>query len=102
MEVDAVDREGTPSLPNLPALGRITIGTGDGTEQGQYKLPWKNKGGTEGVTYRMNAGEVLSMNAQVTQGANGILCRISVDGEVVVENTSTGEYAVVSCVASVE
>lgn len=102
LEVEPVGKTGTVALPKASALGRITVNDGSGTEQGQYRLPLMNKGGTEGVTYKLGPGEVLSMNAQLVEHAEGILCRITVDGEVVSEKSSGGRHAVVSCVARIE
>jgi hypothetical protein len=43
---------------------------------------------------------IFSLVAQAAVGATTISCKITVDGEVISEQTSTGEYAVVSCSGS--
>jgi hypothetical protein len=42
---------------------------------------------------------VYSLTAQ-SGGSGAITCRITVDGEVISEQTSNGQYAVVSCSGS--
>lgn len=40
---------------------------------------------------------IFSLTAQAAEGATTISCKITVDGQVISEQTSTGQYAVVSC-----
>jgi hypothetical protein len=53
--------------------------------------PW-----TKEVQFEAGAFRVASLTAQ-NAGGGDITCRITVDGEVKAETTSSGEYAVVSC-----
>ncbi|MEO9246423.1 hypothetical protein ABDK96_01865 [Citricoccus nitrophenolicus] len=80
----------------------VSVNTSEGTEQADVNLPMIDNQADPGATYSLARGEVLSMSAQIEEGAAGILCRISVDGTVLVEKTSTGRYSVVSCAATIE
>ncbi|MFZ4893501.1 MmpS family transport accessory protein [Plantibacter sp. Mn2098] len=46
------------------------------------------------------ATSIFSLTAQAAEGATTISCKITANGEVVAEQTSTGEYAVVACSGS--
>lgn len=71
----------------------ITYGVGGNSSQANgAKLPWK-KQATSTDSFLM-----LSLVAQSGSSGNGtISCRITVDGKVIVENSSQGQYAVVTC-----
>lgn len=71
----------------------ITYGVGGNSSQANgAKLPWK-KQATSTDSFLM-----LSLVAQSGSGGNGtISCRITVDGQVLIENSSQGGYAVVTC-----
>ncbi|MGH3731274.1 MAG: MmpS family transport accessory protein [Micromonosporaceae bacterium] len=65
-----------------------------GTEQRtRAKLPWRKKTTSKGL---WNSYHVVARNS----AEGSITCRISIDGKVVTENTSTGGYAVVTCRAT--
>nr|WP_218862200.1 MmpS family transport accessory protein [Actinopolyspora biskrensis] len=70
----------------------ITFGRGGQTSQNtNAELPWsKTAEAAEGMDF-------YSLSAQNGQGGGDITCKITVDGEVLAENTSNGQYAVVSC-----
>lgn len=76
-----------------PASADITYGTGaDQSQANGSSLPW---------TQTVTASEVpfvMSLVAQ-SKGSGAINCKITVDGKVKKENTSTGQYAVVTCSA---
>lgn len=71
----------------------ITYGVGGNTSQANgAKLPWKKQ------TTSAESFLILSLVAQSGSGGNGtISCRITVDGKVIVKNSSQGAYAVVTC-----
>lgn len=71
----------------------ISYGIGGNTSQANSaKLPWKKRATST------DAFLLASLVAQSGSGGNGsITCRITVDGKVLVENTSQGPYAVVTC-----
>jgi hypothetical protein len=76
-----------------PKSADITFGLGsDQSQDNGAALPWKKN---------LTSVEALIMPAVVAQskGTGKIKCRISIDGKVVKENASTGEYAVVTCTA---
>ncbi|VXA93724.1 hypothetical protein [Citricoccus sp. K5] len=102
IEVEAVKPHEFNSATGKDPSAMVTLTGVDGTEQGTYTLPLQNKTGTSGVTRKMDAGEIVSMSAQLQEGAAGVLCRISVDDEVVAEKSSSGRYSVASCVATIE
>ena len=72
----------------------ISYGTNGGVSQANgERLPW-----TESVEASDGFG-VYSLTAQ-SNGSGEITCRITVDGEEIARQTSTGQYAVVSCSGS--
>ncbi|WIN00368.1 MmpS family transport accessory protein [Actinoplanes oblitus] len=69
----------------------ITYGlNSDQSQDNGVKVPWKKT---------MSSGEAMIVATVLAQnkGAGTIKCRITVDGKVVKENASKGEYAVVTC-----
>lgn len=76
----------------VSTAGSITYDLGANQSQDNgAKLPWSKK------TRSTEDFLVLSLVAQSGGDSGSITCRISVDGKVVVENTSRGAYAVVTC-----
>jgi hypothetical protein len=65
------------------------LGTDQSQEQGA-KVPWKKE---------LTSSESLIIATVVAQnkGSGEIKCKITIDGEVVKENKSSGEFAVVTC-----
>lgn len=74
--------------------GNITyVGAGQSMNIAQEQgaaLPWSK---TVEMSGSMNVATLSAQNA----GSGDITCRITVDGEVVSEITSSGEYAIASC-----
>jgi hypothetical protein len=71
----------------------VTYGlNADQSQDNEAKLPWKKE---------LTSAEALTIASLVAQnsGSGEISCKISVDGKVVKENKSKGEYAVVTCSA---
>lgn len=60
-------------------------------------MPLISKAGTAGLTFRFPAGAFVYISAQQKDGGHTITCRITVDGRVVSENTSVGEFQIASC-----
>ena len=75
----------------------ITIETPSGTSQGSDKsVPLRTDAGN-GITLSFPRGSFVYISAQ-NQGEDGtVTCRITVDGEVVSENTSSGAYSIATC-----
>lgn len=91
----------------------ITIETGDGTSQQSVKVPLTSKSsGKQGLTFTMQRGSFVYISAQnkgkMRPGASvnspdfygSLTCRITVEGTVISENTTTGEYGIASCKGS--
>lgn len=71
----------------------VTYGlNADQSQDNEAKLPWKKE---------LSSAEALTIVSVVAQnsGSGEISCKITVDGKVVKENKSKGEYAVVTCSA---
>lgn len=66
-------------------------GTAQIAQENGAAAPW-----TKTVEFAEGSFRVASLTAQ-NAGSGDITCRITVDGEVVSETTSSGEYAVVTC-----
>lgn len=76
-----------------PKSADITYGLGtDQSQDNGAKLPWKKE---------LTSKETLIIPTVVAQskGSGEITCKITVDGKVVKENASSGQFAVVTCTA---
>ncbi len=74
-----------------PAQADVTYGTGsDQSQDNGATLPWRKE-----LTSK-DAVLVAVVTAQ-NKGSGEIACKITVDGKVVKENKSSGEFAVVTC-----
>lgn len=72
--------------------GMVTAQTADGgTTQGVGPLPFSD------VLDGFRAGDFVYISVQNQQGAGSVTCRITVDGVVVSENTSSGGYTIATC-----
>jgi len=77
------------------ATASITMRTNSGTEQAEISVPLKTKSGATGIWIQgTNMNPYLS--AQATS-AGSITCRITVKGEVLSENTSSGRGSIATC-----
>lgn len=73
----------------------MTAKTPDGTVQANPDLPLQTTdGGNFG--FAASAGDFVYISGQAKDGRE-LTCRILVDGEVIAENTSTGQYTIVTC-----
>ena len=88
----------------------ITLETGSGTSQQSVKVPLTSKSsGKKGLTFNMERGAFVYISAQNTgqmrPGASinspdfygRVTCRITVDGKVISENSTTSKYGIASC-----
>lgn len=77
----------------------VTMGDPSGVQQGTGKtVPLGVTGGPPGLRRSVVAGSAVTLSAQIASDEAGtVTCRITSDGVVVSENTSSGKYAVVSC-----
>jgi len=79
----------------------VTMEKPDGTEQVDVDLPMMNNAGGQGVELKFMPGSFVYISAQ-NEGAYGeVTCRITVDGMVMSENTSSADYGIASCDARV-
>lgn len=91
IEVTTTEADATKSY--LPVASTLALPTG--TEQKDDALPIRTQ-------YAFAPGDTVSASFQKkTDWAGSITCKIVVAGKVLAENTSSGEYAVVSCSATV-
>lgn len=73
---------------------------GDGERQQQgISVPMVNKSGGSGIQFEADDGAFLYFSAQ-NNGDGTLHCKIKEDGEVVSDNTSSGEFAIVTCQGS--
>lgn len=71
--------------------GMVTIQSpGGGTSQTTGVLPFTS-------TLTFGTGDFVYLSVQNQQGAGSVTCRITVDGTVVSENTSSGGFTIASC-----
>lgn len=77
------------------SASNITYGLGGNMSQDNgQKLPWsKQAKSTDAFLF-------TSLSAQSAGGSGTITCKVTVDGKLVAENTSQGQYAVVTCSGS--
>lgn len=74
-----------------PATADITYGIGaDQSQETDATVPWRKELTSD------NAVLITVLLAQ-SKGTGPINCKITVDGAVVKQNTSTGEFAIVTC-----
>ncbi|PZG14794.1 hypothetical protein C1I95_21000 [Micromonospora craterilacus] len=76
-----------------PKTADVTYGlNADQSQANGAKLPWKKE---------LTSKETIVIPTIVAQskGSGKIKCKITIDGEVVKENASEGEFAVVTCTA---
>jgi hypothetical protein len=75
----------------------FTYNTPSGIEQSHGYLPLTDRTMGRGVTFKgFSPGDPVSVSAQLS-GTGKITCQITIDGKVIATNTSSGEFAVVTC-----
>lgn len=91
-EAEAPDSEG-------PRTANYTLRSSDGgTVQGDIDLPLKNQNGTLGLTFTgFGTGAFVYLSVQNGDEYGSVTCRITVDGAVVSENTSSGGFTIATC-----
>lgn len=75
----------------------LTLETPTGTTQLTPDVPLRTKAGDTGLTYTFRNGDFVYLSAQMKDDFGSITCRISVDGVVISENTSTASFGIASC-----
>lgn len=77
----------------------ITMETPTGTSQQDVSIPLKKKSAganDTGLTFTFDPGDFVYISAQGRGGSNNVICRISVNGKVISQNTATG-YGIATC-----
>ena len=75
----------------------LTLEAPSGTQQGSNKaVPLKTDSGN-GIRMEFERGAFVYISAQNEGESGTVTCRITVDGEVISENTSSGAYTIASC-----
>jgi hypothetical protein len=82
----------------------VTMITPTGMQQLEPDIPLVTTAGATGLRFTFDRGEFVSIAAQKVAGSGRgtITCRISVDGQVISENTSTAAYGIASCDGSAD
>lgn len=82
-----------------PRTANYTLRSNDGgTRQGEIDLPLKNQNGTLGLTFTgFGTGAFVYLSVQNGDEYGSVSCRITVDGSVVSENTSSGGFTIATC-----
>ena len=76
----------------------VTMLTPSGISQIEPDVPMtRESDGQPGLEFSFSSGDAVSISAQNKDEYGDILCRITVDGVVISENTSDGAYAIASC-----
>lgn len=88
---------------DAPTAGNVSYATFDNGGMGQEQvadtpLPFSNEVDLGDAEFLET--NIFSLVAQATDGATTISCKITANGEVLSEQTSTGQFAVVSCSGS--
>jgi hypothetical protein len=87
-------------LEGTATSAKVTMATPTGTSQFAADVPMRSKSGSVGLRQLVQPGQVLYLSAQQDLGGSTITCRITVDGVVVAENTSTGRFSITTCSAT--
>lgn len=76
------------------AASSVTYGTAAGiSQEADVKLPWSKTVTDDGLL------TIATLDAQ-NAGSGPVSCKITIDGKVIAEQTSSGQFAVVSCFGS--
>lgn len=81
----------------------VTVTTGTGTSQKDVAVPLVTKSGSEGIAFQMRPGARAYISAQNRDryGSGPITCRIRVNGRILSENSSTGQFSIATCSVTV-
>ncbi|MFT3871542.1 MAG: MmpS family transport accessory protein [Nocardioides sp.] len=85
-------------VEGTPAYADITISTPTGTQQASPDVPLRTKSGERGITIHTSTTSWSPyISAQNPNEFGRVTCRITLDGTVISENTSTGSYGIAVC-----
>lgn len=99
-----------PTAPTTPIMHTVTYEIG-GTGRNSVKLTYENASGNSqqetinvpwSIEFQAPAGQFVYLSGQLAvKGKSTVTCKILVDGQVIEEATSEGEYVIASCSGSV-
>ena len=90
--------EVTYELEGTVAYVEATMTTPTGVVEQSPDLPMTATNSTvPGITYKFPRGSIVGISAALTGDYGKVTCRIKVDGKVISENTSSGDYSTVTC-----
>jgi len=75
----------------------VTYSTPTGTEQADVNLPMKSASGAYGITATFPNKASAHISAQNRSDSGTVTCRITVNGEIISENTSSASYGIAQC-----
>lgn len=76
----------------------VTMETPTGTKQDSPDVPMvRVADGGRGLRFTFSPGHFLYLSAQNKDGYGSIICRITANGTVISENSSSGGYAIAVC-----
>ena len=79
-------------------MASITVRAGDkSTQQSDVDVPVVLESGERGLRYAVEGGEFVYISAQNSTDSGDVTCAITVDGELLVTNTSSGAYVIATC-----
>lgn len=74
----------------------LSLGPAGQSQQSDVAVPLTNKSGSPGLRFTASDGDFLYISAQ-NKGFGSLTCRITEDGVTVAQNTSSGEFTIVTC-----
>jgi len=80
----------------------MTDSSGSISQQSGLAVPLQSTSGEPGIRLPIPCGDFASISAQNTGGRGTITCRITADGVVLDETSSSGAYVIASCDATIE
>lgn len=99
-----------PVVPTIPTMHTVTYQIG-GTGRNSVDLTYENASGNSqqetinvpwSIEFQAPAGQFVYLSGQLAvRGKSTVTCKILVDGQVVEEAESEGEYVIATCSGSV-
>jgi hypothetical protein len=90
--------EGTAATVDIMFAGS----TGLMNSQDNLAVPVVSEDGSPGIAVEMIAGQAATLTAQNRGRAGTVVCRITVDGDVLVEKSTTAPFGVTNCYGRID
>lgn len=75
-----------------------TLQTPTGGAQGDINLPMMTRDGDTGLTFTgFRSGDFVYLSIQNGDAAGSVTCRITINGDIISENTSSGGHVIATC-----